>query len=144
MEALNFSNESFVLYQILPNHKKIKFLMDSFDSEDVDELSIKYYRQHFAGVLSNYEDDVVGIVSYMTPDGYKVNVFFHDNYIHINSERLIPIKTIVHAIFTDGNILIRDHSLKKTKKNKDRFHMRYYRAYIKVNPEGETIPMVLS
>jgi len=143
MGLLNFNNNSYVLYQILPDHKKIAFLNDSFDT-DVMKLSQKYYEQHFAEIIHQQGDTEIGILSYLDPDGFKINIFFHDDYIHVNSERLKPIRDLVSVIFQDGNILVRDKSKKKTKHNKERFHMRFYRAYKKLNDIDGFLPIVMS
>ena len=61
--------------------------------------------------------------------------------MHVNCNKLIPIKELVHAAFTEGNILVLNKKLKKNKLNKDRYHMRYYRAYEKINPDKCFLPL---
>jgi hypothetical protein len=145
METLEFSNNSFVLYQILPDHKKILFLSETFDSEDTtDDITMRYYQNHFESILNKDGSTELGILSYTTVDGDRVNVIFQDNYVHVNSDRLIPIKELVSILFDDGNILVRDIRLKKNKSNRERYHMRFYRAYKKINPEHWLLPIVLN
>lgn len=142
MKDLNFSNGSYVLFSILPLDKKIEFLDRIMNQEDADELSKEYYTDHFSEVLDDDEVNEIGILSYYTPENDKVNIIFHDNVIHVNSDKLTPIKHLIEEMFYDGNIVVRDKSYKKTKHNKHRYHMRFYRAYRKINIENEKLPIV--
>lgn len=144
METLNFTNNSFVLYQILPNHKKIDFLNESFDKHDAALVADKLYFSHFDEIITPGEDTQIGILSYLSQDGSKINIIFHGNIIHVNSDRMKPIHELVYAIFNDGNIIYQDKSLKKNKYNRERFHMKYYRAYRKLNILDGAYPISLS
>ncbi len=143
MKSLNFDNASFVLYQILPNHKKIEFLNDSFTG-NIFDISKKFYENHFIKVVEPDKDIEVGILSYITHEGDKLNIFFHDGYMHVNCNKLIPIRELVHAAFSEGNILFLDKTKKKNKTNREQYHMRYYRAYKKLNPDALFLPISLS
>ena len=140
MDTLDFSNTSFVLYQILPDDKKIDFLNQAFDG-NVVKTSQRFYEQHFKSVIAPSGETEIGIISYVTPDGAKINIFFHDDYMHVNSNKLVPIKELVGSAFMDGHILVLDKTLKKTKDNRERFHMRFYRAYKKLNDPSRPFPL---
>jgi len=143
MEDINFNNISFTLYQILPDYRKIMFLNEIFD-KDLNSISQKFYEEHFKDIINSDGVVDIEILSFLTPEGDKVNIFFHDDYIHVNCDRLKPIKDLVKVIFTDGNIIFRDKSLKKTKENRTRYHMRFYRAYKKLNEDDNFLPIILS
>lgn len=140
METLKFNSSSFVLYQILPDHKKIDFLNQIFDG-DTTQTSKKFFEQHFKEIIAATGSTEIGIISYITTDGDKINVFFHKDHMHINSNKLIPIRDLISAVLRDGNIVVLDTDMKKTKSNRDRFHMRYYRAYRRANPTSWVLPI---
>lgn len=140
---LQFTNSSYVLYQILPDHKKIDFLNRAFES-DIAKLSQEIYQNHFRSVLTTSEKTEIGIISYDTPEGERVNVFFHGDMMHINCNKLRPLRELVNTAFHDGSILIRDRSLKKTTENRERYHMRYYRAYVNLNYDHYQYPISIS
>lgn len=141
MEDFNFTNGSYVLYSILPLDQKIEFMERLMNLEDADDLSQEYYTSHFSEVLEDDKINEIGILSYYTPDGDKVNIIFHDNVIHVNCDRLVPIKELIYEMFYEGNIMVRDKSFKKTPENRHRYHMRYYRAYRKANIEDDRLPI---
>ena len=132
MSIYKFTNSSFVLYQILPDYKKIDFLNRSFDN-NVTKLTQEIYQKHFKEVLSPVGNTEIGIVSYLFQDTDKINIFFHNDMIHVNCNKLIPIRNLIKIAFMEGNILLLDKSLKKNSNNRDRYHMRYYRAYRRIN-----------
>lgn len=144
MNALKFSNASFVLYQILSKHRKIDFLYDTFFGNDAETVSHTYFKQHIKSLVSPDIDSDMAIVAFITSDGDQVNVIMDSETIHINCDRLKPIRYLVTSAFMDGNILIRDKSARKTPKNREQFHMRFYRAYKKINPPFTFYPIVLS
>lgn len=143
MKTLKFDNTSFILYQILPNHKKIDFLNQSFTG-NISNISKAFYKQHFRNTLKHNAIIEVGILSYQTDTGAKVNIFLQDDYMHVNSDKLIPIRELIHATLYDGDILILDKTKKKTKENRDRYHLKYYRAYRRINPIDKFLPIILS
>ena len=153
LKNLHFSKMSFMLYVILPEYKKIEYinrglhihamLNDAEANVNMDIIALKLYREHLSNFTSSFVNTQVGITSYITNDNHKVNIFIHNNIIHINSSSLIPIKQFVTMMLLHGNIIIRDYSYKKTKHNSDKFHLRYYRAYKKINV-NDIYPIVLS
>lgn len=145
MIDLNFTNSTFVLYQILPNYKKIEFLYNSLEiGIDTTQVAIQVYQNHFKDVISPVGKTEIGIVAYTTDSNDKVNMFFQNDEMHINCNKLLPIKDIICTSMTNGIILIRDHSFKKTSANKDRYHLRYYRVYRRINYNDALLPMCLS
>lgn len=131
-----------MLYQILPDHKKIDFLNQSFDG-DISKISDRIYKQHFQNAFKKNGNNDIPILSYMTRDGDKVNVFFHRDYVHINSNKLKPIHQLVCAAMVDGNILLSEPIFKKTPENRDQYHMRYYRVYKRVTPMDKVLPQII-
>lgn len=144
MNDLNFSNASFVLYQILPKQRKIDFLYDAFFGDNMDEISTRYFKAHMSGVIKPRPSTSLSIMAFLTADGSRVNIIMDSDTIHINSDKLKPITDLVHTAFMDGNILFRDVSALKTPENKDQFHLKYYRSYKKINPIPFIYPIVLS
>ncbi len=133
-----------MLYQILPDHKKIDFVNKSLNSNNVPELSKSIYQEHFKGIIAPIGKTEIGILSYLTPKKDKVNIFFCDDYVHINSNKLTPIYDLVATAFIEGHILVLDYTLKKNKENKERYHMRFYRAYKRLNDINRNMPLCFS
>jgi len=142
METLNFTNNSFVLYQILPDHKKIDFLNQSFDG-DITQITDAVYKHHMREAFKQNDNVDIPILSYLTRDGAKVNVFFYKKFIHVNSNKLKPIHQLVTSAMVDGNILILEPDIKKTGANRDQYHMRYYRVYKRVTPIDKSLPPII-
>ena len=143
MKILTFTNTSFVLYQIFPDHKKIDFLDQAFDG-DIPKIAERLYQVHFEKIVEPSGDIDIDIISYITPEGGIVNIFCIDDILHINSNRLREIRHLVESAFYEGNILILDTTYKKTRTNRDRYHLRFYRAYKKINDDDDCIPLNMS
>ena len=140
MSTLKFSSESFVLYQMLPNIKKVSFLYDTFNG-DARSVATEYFKSHFGDVLNSNKNTTMSMMTFITRSGDKVNVIFEGNRMHINCGELKSIHQLVLSILMEGNIIYQDKSFTKTPENADRFFMRYYRVYIKVNRGNELYPI---
>lgn len=160
MDNLKFSNSSFVLYSILPDFKKIDYIYrglkvsnikSTLDEQsenndnlvNMNDIASEIYKEHFSEIISPVDDTQIGIISYMTKSDDVVNIFFYNGYIHVNSNKLKPIHEFINMVMLQGNIVTLDKSKKKTPENKDRFHLRYYRAYRKIN-SLDLYPIILN
>lgn len=144
MNALNLSTGSYILYQILPIQRKLEFLSDIFRRSDSKQVSAEYFKDHFKDILEDNKLAAIEIVTFLTSDGDKLNVFTDTDCIHVNCDKLAPINNLVKLLLLQGNILYRDKKIKKTDRNRHRFFMKYYRVYRKVNPAHELYPICQS
>jgi len=130
MNTLNFSTDSYVLYQILPNSKKFEFLYDTFHG-DVKNISSSYFKTHFDEILSKKTVPALSIMTFLTKDGEKLNIFFERDTMHINCDSEAPINDAVKSLFNEGNILYHDKNAVRSV-NSELFFMRYYRVYRRI------------
>lgn len=79
---------------------------------------------------------------YIMPNGDEeiVNLFQEGIYLHINSDKLLPIrKWVVKRLYEDGTILV------NVPRKKDKFfYKKYYKLYQIINVEGQRFPICYS
>lgn len=143
MKLSKFTNGTFVLYNILPIDKKIDFL-HQLKTKSIEDVSLQTYHNLFSDIISN--DGVVtvdvGILTYTIED-HPLNIFFMGDHVHINCNRLVHIKDFISDMLINGELVVRDFTMKKTSKNKGRYHHRFYRAYKIIN-QNNKYPISLS
>ena len=142
------SQDEYILYQMLTPDLKVNYLFDCIH-EDTFEVFERYWRENIPefpdiGKLSSADSeiDAVAIMSFVGPDDVRINIFFEDAYMHINSNRLRPIKDTVKQVFMDGHIITRDYDRKKSDHPKQ-YYMRFFRSYKKLNGI-QTFPIILN
>jgi hypothetical protein len=142
---VNFNGDSYLVYQSLSDRDKISFLYES-NTEGVKPTLDKYLRKYLKGFKVREDGtDNLFMYSYLTEDDQKVNIFLHDSVYHVNCDRIGPIRDFVHKIMEEGDILLFQPEFVKTRNNRDRYHLRFYRAYRRINgEEGRTYPLCYS
>ena len=73
------------------------------------------------------------MIAGQTSSGDKVNIVMYGNSIFLNSDKLTPIKEIVKTFMIGGDILVPDSDHLSKNRNKNRYHMRFFRAYKRLN-----------
>lgn len=123
--------ESFVLYSILSDRDKISYISDLFNAEDEKHNDITNdYMQDYVNIFPYEVNPYVKIhIYYLEQFDSVLHIFDQGKLLHFNSDRLVSINYYLTQCYSLGYILTRNYEYKKTKHNKDKFHLRYYRAY---------------
>jgi hypothetical protein len=130
---VQFDGNSFLVYQMLSNQDRVDFVYTA-QQEGLKKAIEKYLLRYFSDWGRDGLEQV-SLFAFMTQDRQKLNMFIHRGVVHLNCEKLRPIKRMVHTLFQEGEILYHLPEIRKTKHNRHKYHMRYYRAYVHVNSD---------
>ena len=113
--------DDFDLFVLLNDTDKIQFLYDT-DSLGARGAMLKqvakFEAEHAEDIrFAHVEDLIVG--------KYRLCIVKYDNTVTFNCDSLAIINRFTHKLWEQGNILVRDHSLKKTQID----IYKYFKAY---------------
>jgi hypothetical protein len=136
------------LFKFLPNDKKASFASDLLKCTTSDGLGAvvkSYYKHLFAtGESDGSNFTNVGIIVATTSKNESVNIVFNEDLIYFNSAKQKPISDIIKTMMLNGDIMFRERKYRKTVENKERFHLKFYRVYRKLNYRTTRYPIVLN
>lgn len=136
------------LFKFLPNNKKALFVNELLKCTTSDGLGVvikSYYKHLFAsGETDDSKFSNVGIIVATTSKNESVNIVFNGDLIYFNSAKQKPIMDIIKTMMLNGDIMFREKKYRKNIENKERFHLKFYRVYRKLNYRAIRYPIVLN
>lgn len=133
---MKFDAKSYMIYQLLPDSKKIEFLMESIDG-DVDEVTTKFYTEYFSEVAHQNSTELL-VITLFSDGGNRVNVIFDDWHIHVNSNSEEGIESFSKTLFDKGYIM---ESVEVDPEIDKIFHLKYHKCFHTLNQSWELLPI---
>lgn len=131
-------SEVVTLYKFLNPKDRFVYGMKILESKSIEELN-KVSTEAYMDLFSDMSEICRGMIMQIsmiagqTSSGDKVNIVMYGNSIFLNSDKLTPIKEIVKTFMIGGDILVPDSEHLSKNRNKNRYHMRFFRAYKRLN-----------
>lgn len=131
-------SEVVTLYKFLNSKDRFVYGMKILESKSIEELnrvSTEAYMELFSDMSEICRGMImqISMIAGQTSSGDKVNIVMYGNSIFLNSDKLTPIKEIVKTFMIGGDILVPDSEHLSKNRNKNRYHMRFFRAYKRLN-----------
>lgn len=131
-------SEVVTLYKFLNPKDRFVYGMKILESKSIEELnkvSTEAYMELFSDMSEICRGMImqISMIAGQTSSGDKVNIVMYGNSIFLNSDKLTPIKEIVKTFMIGGDILVPDSEHLSKNRNKNRYHMRFFRAYKRLN-----------
>mgnify|MGYP006323706135 CR=1 FL=1 len=131
-------SEVVTLYKFLNPKDRFVYGMKILESKSIEELnkvSTEAYMELFSDMSEICRGMImqISMIAGQTSSGDKVNIVMYGNSIFLNSDKLTPIKEIVKTFMIGGDILVPDSDHLSKNRNKNRYHMRFFRAYQRLN-----------
>ena len=137
-EQIIIPSEVVTLYKFLNPKDRFVYGMKILESKSIEELnkvSTEAYMELFSDMSEICRGMImqISMIAGQTSSGDKVNIVMYGNSIFLNSDKLTPIKEIVKTFMIGGDILVPDSEHLSKNRNKNRYHMRFFRAYKRLN-----------
>lgn len=137
-DQLLIPSEVVTLYKFLNSKDRFVYGMKILESKSIEELnkvSTEAYMELFSDMSEICRGMImqISMIAGQTSSGDKVNIVMYGNSIFLNSDKLTPIKEIVKTFMIGGDILVPDSEHLSKNRNRNRYHMRFFRAYKRLN-----------
>jgi len=137
-EQLIIPSEVVTLYKFLKPKDRFAYGLKVLESKSIEELnriSSEAYMNLFSDMHEICKGTImqISMIAGQTSSGDKVNIVMYGNNIFFNSNKLKPIKKLVETFILGGDILVPNDDASSETRNKNRYHMKYFRAYKRLN-----------